>query len=81
MMCMNPAIAKTLNTISVWLDQTPLSQAIQANPYRLKTTKCGMSRPIRAVVVKPPVSASKRLKEPPCICRPTANTAEQAASR
>jgi len=61
--------------------RTPLSQASQANPHRLKTTKCGMSRPIRAVVVKPPVSASKRLKEPPCICRPTANTAEQAASR
>ena len=44
-------------------------------------TKCGISVPIRAAVVRPPACALNALNDPPCISRPTASTAEQAASR
>ncbi len=36
---MNPAIAKSLNVFCVWLDQTPLSQAIQANGWVVPTVQ------------------------------------------
>ena len=36
---MNPAFAKTLNAICVWLEQTPLSQAIQANNWVIPTVQ------------------------------------------
>ncbi|MEW6449028.1 MAG: DUF6644 family protein [Pseudomonadota bacterium] len=36
---MNPAIAKSLNVFCVWLDQTPLSQAIQANSWVVPTVQ------------------------------------------
>lgn len=36
---MNPAIAKSLNAFCVWLEQTPLSQAIQATNWVVPTVQ------------------------------------------